>query len=185
MLSFVTSPPGQPATSPAPGNRKPSWATDDVGPDPFGQAGVRQYIGKWLAWLCVLAAIITSAMWYRSSFFFDTFEWRGKGQTMRIISAQSQLLIDYSVDDQKRLGLGGSGWSYRGGYTMHRNLRDNWQESPLKTLGFEFQSEPLKRSAASGFWLRAKWQFIVIVMILVPTARGIYLIWCRRREAHQ
>jgi len=185
MLSFVTSPPGQSATTPTPGSQKSSWTTDDLGPDPFGQAGVRQHIGKWLAWLCVLAAIVTAAMWYRSSFFYDSFEWRGGGQAMRILSSQSRLQIEFSVLDEKRLGLGGNGWTYRGGYTTHRVLRDYWEESALKTLGVEFKAEPLQRSATSGFWLRAKWQFIVISMILVPTIRGLLLIWRRRREAHQ
>lgn len=157
------------------------WAADDEGPEPFGQAGVRQYFGKAVAWCCVIVAMLAAAMWYRSTFFLDTFEWHAKDQAIHVRSVASRLIVDFAADGQRISGS--QGWSYGGRYL--RDINDAWRGSIWKTVGIEFSARPFDGTATAGFWLRVKWQFIVICMIFVPVARGAVLVWRRRREARE
>lgn len=154
---------------------------DDAGPDPFGQAGVRQYIGKALAWLCLLGAIVAAAMWYRSSFYSDWAEWRGEGQIMHVRSVMSRLMIDFSTYAQRQNGQ--EGWIYRGRYT--NNVRDGWSKSIWKTIGIEARPYPLDGAATGGFWLRVNWSFICASLAAVPLIRGMVLVLRQWREARE
>lgn len=162
--STTTPPSSEPTKNASPGQ--------DL-PEPFGQTGVRQYMGRMFTWVCITAALCALAMWYRSLAYYDSAEWNAQGQTFAISSAfgRMQLRAESVSDNGNR-----EGWGYRGGY--FRRTSDAWQPSIWKTIGIEFGTSTIRRDATSTIWLRAKWYFVAGVFALLPFLR--WLLGLRR-----
>jgi len=138
--------------------------------DAFGQAGVRQYAGRVLMWVCITASLCSLAMWYRSVTFFDAFSYPYGQQVLEARSVFGRL--QFSVDTFAGQPETSNGrWQYRGNYV--RRLGDAWQPSLWKTIGFEFRFAPADASATSGFWIRVKWYFVAAVFGLVCGIIGV------------
>ena len=148
-----------------------------VDAEPFGQAGVRQYFGRIVTWVCVTGMICAGGMWYRSTFWLDSLEWRGGSEELRISSIGGRLKVTGSTFERKVNN--NSGWLYRG--RTFQMMRDVWQESAYKTIGIEFGREPGNTSAIGGFWLRIKWYLVAGVCAVIPLVQ-LLLWWKRSRE---
>jgi len=166
----VPTPPSSESATPRPAGQQP--------PEPFGQTGVRQYMGKLFTWVCITLALCAMAMWYRSLSFADRADWRGKDQIVSVRSIYGRLQFSASFFPP---GAGqGAGWGYRGGY--FRTVQDRWEPSLWKTVGFEVGTGAYETGATGGMWLRAKWYFIAAVFMILPALRGLLGLRRRLRE---
>jgi hypothetical protein len=167
------------ATDAPPSEVDPAAVEPDE-PEPFGQTGIRQYVGRLATIVCLAIAMVAGFMWYRSTSVFDGFEWRSPNELLRIASVTGRLKIDYTHYEDKRFNNGG--WIYQQQPIM-RTVRDGWKPSLYKTVGIEFRHEN-EEARSFGVWLRVKWYFILGAAMLIPVCRWI-MIFQRRREASE
>ncbi|HEX8324727.1 MAG TPA: hypothetical protein VF595_12540 [Tepidisphaeraceae bacterium] len=152
--------------------------------EPFGQAGVRQYAGRLLAWVCVTIALSAAAMAHRSSGFADLLQWKGAGQRLFIASGNSQLVIDYAVS--ANLGSSDTGWDYSGGYRGRRWRPLNtgpWQSSLGETAGIEGSLSPSSAELQKGAWLRLRWVTVAALFTIQPLVYGLRRLLRRSERA--
>lgn len=150
-------------------------------PEPFGQRGVRQYVGVVVHWLCIVSIAVALTFWYRSVQVFDRLEWRGTDANLRISSRAGRI----EVETNTFLSRGGRaiGWIYKGG-TIRRGF-DAWPPSVLKTVGIEFTRGPTRPDAIGGSMFRVKWYFVIAVLAIVPLSRGAIRRARHRRESRE
>ena len=148
--------------------------------EPFGQAGVRQYAGRLLAWVFITIALSAFAMGHRSNRYSDAVDWRGQGQMLKVISGSGQLLIEGGGSEQIK---GEGGWSYRGGYGGRRLSRMLWESSIGQTIGFEARMEPPSRDLDKGFWVRLNWSTLGALAMIQPTVFVLRRLVDRLRRA--
>ncbi len=145
--------------------------------EPFGQSGVRQYLGRAVAWICIAGMVCACGMWYRSTQWLDSVEWRGGNEELRISSIAGRLRISGATFENRMNN--NSGWLYR--RRPFRMARDAWPDSIYKTIGIEFGSEIVSAGRTGGFWVRIKWYFVAGVFAVVPAIQ-LLLWWRRSRE---
>lgn len=151
--------------------------------EPFGQAGVRQFAGRIVAWAMLTVGLSAAAMAYRSGGYVDALEWKGQGQSMRIISGNGQIALIGVTS--ARIGNGDTGWSYRGGYGGRRwgANRGPWKTSVGETVGIEGRLSPPSPEYTGGFWLRLKWPTVAALFMLQPLVYVlIRIVRLRRRR---
>lgn len=170
-MSVVASPLSPPGSSPV---QSPA--------EPFGQTGVRQFVGRILAWLFLTVGLCAAAMAHRSTTFFDRAEWRGRGQMFKIVSGNAQLQLVGGAK-QNPIGGDGPGWSYGGGYDNGHwgPNRAAWQTDFGQMIGFEVSWDAPGPQFDSGFRLRFQWLTIAVVFLVWPflfVVRGL-LRWVR------
>jgi hypothetical protein len=144
--------------------------------EPFGQTGVRQYVGQLLSVFFVFVAIIAALMWYRSTQAFDRFEWRSPTEQIAIDSVMGRLRLEFTTFDERRSG-NYTGWTYR--QPRPRGLRDGWEPSLFKLIGIEVRRND-SLANGNGYWIRIKWYLIIVAALLHPLVRVI--LYFRRRE---
>jgi hypothetical protein len=147
-------------------------------PEAFGQTGVRQFVGPMISWLCVIGMFCAGGMWYRSTFFADSFEWRGGREELQVASIAGRLKVSGATFADRKDNAG-AGWMYRGRY--FKIARDAWEPSAWKTIGIEVGFEPERQGPTGGFWLRAKWYFVAAAFAVYPALR-LVLRLARKRE---
>ena len=147
----------------------------DLPNEPFGQAGVRQFAGRILAWLCLTLGLCAAAMSHRSGRFSDELVWSGRGQRLEIVSAGGQLAVVGA--GRQNATSEGSGWQFGGGYDRRpRVLRQSWRTDIGDTLGFEAIVGPPNPTADSGFYVRAQWASVAVLFLLWPLVYGVLKI---------
>lgn len=149
--------------------------------EPFGQTGVRQYIGPILHWVCVVCFAVSLTMWYRSSTTGDILELRQRNQIISVLSVDGHLRIHASFFESRRYGASG-GWGYDSAPVGRRRVRDTWNNSILERIGVQLSLSPLSPDAQAGFWLRVKWYFAAAASAVLPLWRCV-LRWRRRKAA--
>lgn len=148
--------------------------------EPFGQTGIRQYLGRLMAWFFVTVSLCAAAMAQRSSGFLDEARWGGQGQIVRIMSANSQLAVFGGTTAQK---VNETGWKYGGAYLgqIGRYGRARpWASALNESLGFEISLKPPLREMDAGFLLRMKWTTMAALFIVQPLVY-VLMRWRRRR----
>lgn len=166
--------------------------------EPFGQAGVRQYIGRILAWVMLTLCLASAAMAQRSGAFqtgygyYDEIQWRSKGQGLGAISAAGQisLFAGSTVNTTNE-----SGWRTRGGYMRDFPNRGGrrfgiqggpmlaWQTDLGRLVGFEVQTRIPNREFSQGFLFRFKWLTLAALFMLQPLVYVLLQLRRRRVEA--
>lgn len=144
----------------------------DLPTEPFGQAGVRQYFGRIVAWLFLTVGLCAAAMSHRSGRFSDELVWTGRGQRLEIVSAQGQLAI---VGAARRNATNeGTGWQFGGGYDRRpRALQEAWRTDFGDAIGLEGMIGPPNPRVDSGFFVRAKWASVAVLFLLWPLVYGV------------
>ncbi|MDB5324723.1 MAG: hypothetical protein JWM57_292 [Phycisphaerales bacterium] len=148
--------------------------------EPFGQTGVRQYMGRMLAWVFVTCSLCAAAMAQRSSGFLDEARWGGQGQMLRVVSANSQLAVFGGTTSAKGHE---TGWKYGGAYLgqIGRYGRPRpWASSLNESLGMEVSLTPPMREMDAGFLLRMKWTSMAALFMVQPLVY-VLMRWRRRR----
>jgi len=136
--------------------------------EPFGQTGIRQYLGSFLAIASAAMLAISSVMWLRSL---------TTGDVLDIYTADGRTRISSSYGRVRIAAMGatsdaGWNWAYRT-QNLVPMTADPWQPSIWKTIGIEFRAGDAGRGSAS--WLRVKWS----------TAAAAFAIWPALHVARQ
>ncbi len=152
--------------------------------EPFGQAGIRQYVGRVLLWFLITCLICSCGMWYRSLSYSDRIDWRGDGDMATISTIAGRIWLAYNNYDGNRVN--NSGWSYSGGEFDPSRIEDRWKNSVYKVIGIELSLTPenIGRGprAVSGMWIRIKWYFVTGVFGFLLLLH-LLLTWRNTREA--
>ena len=154
----------------------------ELPPEPFGQRGVRQYVGRASTVLCLVVMFGAIAMLARSHFTTDVIARVDDDGLIEIRSIYGRLLV-YSRPFV-RTETDPHGWLMQS-YPMPTRIRDPWVPSWKKTLGFEIGFSDLAGRAEPGWWwMRLKWSTLAIVAGLLPIGKAIQNRigqWRRRR----
>jgi hypothetical protein len=158
-----------------------SHSPADLPPEPFGQAGIRQYAGRILAWLFLTVGLCAAAMGHRSGRFEDVVEWSGRGQWLSIRSTGGRLTV-LAAGKQGETGEG-HGWSFGGRYNRRP---DGWARRPWRTTlgdvaGIEAVVGPPDSNFDSGFYFRASWPSLAVLFLVWPLVYGVRAIVRRVR----
>jgi hypothetical protein len=166
--------------------------------EPFGQAGVRQYIGRILAWIFFTMALAAAAMAQRSGAFqegngyYDEVQWRAKGHGLGVVSIYGQVALFGGTTVNPSSD---SGWRFRGGYVRDYSMRAGrrwgmanssmvpWETDTGRMLGAEWQSRAPGREFSEGFLLRFKWMTLAVLFMLQPLVYVLMQLRRRRAEA--
>ena len=153
--------------------------------EPFGQAGVRQYMGRALAWLCITVSLSAAAMTQRSSNFFDNLQWIGQGEALQIVSVGGTLSLYGGPTRQKSTN---TGWKYGGAYmgqigryARFKPWNRGWSSEMSGLVGIEARALAADRDFDSGVFFRIKWPTLAALFMVQPL--GYVLIRLRRRRA--
>jgi hypothetical protein len=171
-----------PAT-PAPGPEKGPPA------EPFGQTGIRQYILPALAAVSFTVACAAAIMWFRSGNTADIFARRDGAVTWSVRSIYGRILVtrtdlrDAEVDEVPGIPATSVGWQYAT-FEVPDSLPDGWRESWLKSLGVEWQDEPLFNhpSVVGGWWLRVRWRTVTLLALAPPVTIALVRELRQRRR---
>lgn len=147
--------------------------------EPFGQTGVRQYLGVLINGFLITGLIITCLLWYQSYQSYARFEWRKGAEELRITSVYGRIRID-GMRYAHTIHPDG-GWSFRTGRV--RQPRDGWKESLWKWIGIELSWTP-EFSASEGFWLRIKWSFLAMLCGLILSIR-LFFHWQHQQQERE
>jgi hypothetical protein len=170
----------EPASPPiSPPNAGPPAEPDETSPaEPFGQAGVRQYVVPILHWVCVVLFAVSVTMWWRSGQIVDELSLRRLNQTVEIRSGIGQLSLRTELFQARRYG--NNPWTYRS-LPVGGRTRDRWEDGMWKRIGVQLTPGAEGGSAHAGFLLRVKWYFATTLCALLPVTRGVLRLWRRRR----
>lgn len=139
-----------------------------VSPEPFGQTGVRQYLGSFLALLGAAAMAVSIAMWARSTNTSDVLEIvHPYGRTM-VSSAWGRLRVASFASGAQAEWT----WYYSNRPFTYRGT-DPWPPSPWKTLGIEFRRQSADPRVSGGWWLRVKWSTAVVLSAAWPMIHAL------------
>ncbi|HRK29923.1 MAG TPA: hypothetical protein PLD59_02505 [Tepidisphaeraceae bacterium] len=144
--------------------------------EPFGQTGVRQYVGSFSALFCAAMVAMCLTLWYRSFTVMDTVEFYHAQSRSLVQSAQGRLAI---VNIQGSAG-DGAGWGFSS-RPVRRGRLDRWPDSIWKTIGVQVMSDTF--SGQRAWLLRVKFPFAAAVLGVVPVVHVIkQLRMVRRRD---
>ncbi len=142
--------------------------------EPFGQHGVRQYLFPALTCSSLVLMILSIGMWIRSHHVVDAFRREHAGIATYVSSIYGRVLIAWGNDSPFRAG---EEWTYYK-ERMPAQINDRWRPSIYKTLGIEWDRQPLNEEWGNkGGWVRIRWPFVVVVAGVLPLARII----CERK----
>jgi hypothetical protein len=135
----------------------------------FGQTGIRQYVGSFLALVCAAAMAVSLAMWARSQKTADVLDvYHPYGRTM-ISSTWGRLRIA-SVPGQAEQEWT---WYYNSRPYAARGV-DPWQPSIWRTLGIEMRFQQVDGSSGSGaWWIRLRWSTAAVLTGIWPLMHSI------------
>lgn len=130
----------------------------EIAHEPFGQTGVRQYFGSFLAFLFAVGFAVALSMWVRSLSVADIFDVYYESGRSRVASSYGRLVVWQAAGRGDPV----TNWSYS--TRVLRPMRgDPWEAGFWKSVGIEFGRE------SDGWWIRAKWPVVGLLMAVWPT----------------
>jgi len=146
-------------------------------PEPFGQAGVRQFLRPILLRVAMLFGIVAALMWYRSHHAVDALVRVGPEAVLEVRSIFGRVVVT-------RLDRGGVPRGQPAAWEFHTDefrgpIRDAWRPGWRKTLGVQWGREPYGPDSAQTAWrLRVRWPTLVAVY-----GAAFALLWVRTTVA--
>lgn len=138
-------------------------------PEAFGQTGIRQYLGSFVALASAALMAVSLAMWFRSQGTADVIDiYHPYGRTMlsstwgrlRVASIPAQAEQEWT-------------WYYTSRPFTYRGT-DPWQPSIWKTLGIEARVQPVDGTVnGGGWWLRVRWSTAAALTGIWPLLHAV------------
>jgi hypothetical protein len=167
-LTRTSYPTGGRSPSPPPPPTPPQAYPRRLRGEAFGQTGIRQYVGSFLALVCSAALAVSIAMWGRSQKTSDVIDvYHPYGRTL-VSSTWSRLRI---------AGMSGQAeqewtWFYSSRNFVRRG-EDPWEPSVWKTLGFEMRFDTGNEPRAGDWWIRVKWSTAAAAFAVWPLVHSV------------
>jgi hypothetical protein len=136
--------------------------------EPFGQTGIRQYIGSTLAFLSAAMMAASIALWFRS---------RDTADILDVYHPYGRVVISSTWGRLRVAAFPGQGESE---WTWFYNMRpfrqqgeDPWKPSLWKTIGIEARAQPADNRFPSGWWMRMKWSTATLLFGVWPLMHAL------------
>jgi hypothetical protein len=131
--------------------------------EPFGQTGIRQYVGSFSALMCAAMVAFCLTLWYRSLSVVDALEFYHSDTRTIFMSSTGRLNI---AQLEARGMPEGSSWGYSS-RAVRRSRFDSWDDSIWKTIGVEFIPSYNFRGQV-GWVLRVKYPVAALAFGILP-----------------
>ena len=102
--------------------------------EPFGQTGIRQYVGSFSALMCAALVAACLTLWYRSLSVTDALEFYHSESRTVVMSSTGRLNVAILASSGMPEG---ATWGYNS-RPARRSRYDTWEDSIWKTIGVEF-----------------------------------------------
>ncbi len=151
-----------------------------VGPEPFGQEGMRRHLLPTLVWALGICLAVSMSMWLRSQDTLDLVGRDGANSRVEFRSVIGRIVVDYVAMERSNRAAIAAEW-YRSSQSLGQ-IQDGWQESWKKAVGVEWgwiAPQPRWDGGSSlPIWrLRVRWRTITLVYLVV-----LGLVWVRYRR---
>jgi len=144
--------------------------------EPFGQTGVRQYVGSFAALFCAIGMAAALTLWLRSGGVMDTLEFNQETSRTVLQSANGRLVLARVYMEQNDAGS----WGYSS-RQLPRFRGDRWPDSIWKSIGIELRKDYI--FGRPGWWLRVKWPLAAAVLAVVPALHVLGPMRRKRQRA--